>query len=280
MKLDFFKLHGTGNDFIIINCMENHSNYLDNDSFLKKLCDRHLGIGSDGIILIKKDFQSDFYFDYYNSNGKKGTMCGNGGRCAVFFYKNYIINNNKINEIYFRSINGFHEGLVKKNNLVSIKLLDLKKELIQIEKDHVFLDTGSPHYVLFVEEENMKNINVYKEGRKIRYQKMYAKNGVNVNFVSIKNNNTLQVRTYERGVENETLSCGTGVTASVIASYETNKINSHLETLKVHTLGGPLWVSLKKEKNKYKNIYLTGYVECVFKGSLYDIKNYEKKLRN
>ncbi|WP_185859528.1 diaminopimelate epimerase [Blattabacterium cuenoti] len=262
MKLNFFKYQGTGNDFILIDSRT--EKIVKEYPILKKLCDRHFGIGADGIILIKNDSkgEGDFYMKYYNSDGKESTMCGNGGRCAVHFAKKLGIT--KGNEIHFRAVDGYHYGLIKKNknkDLVSMSLLNIKKNEIEIHPEHVFLNTGSPHHVLFVE--NIKKIDVYKEGRKI--QNSYLKKGVNVNFVEILENNTLQVRTYERGVENETLSCGTGVTASVIAAYKMNKISS-IEEIKVYTFGGKLWVSLKETKNEYEDIYLTGNVDFIFQG--------------
>ncbi|WP_185866225.1 diaminopimelate epimerase [Blattabacterium cuenoti] len=266
MKLNFFKYHGTGNDFILIDSRK--EKIVKEYPILKKLCDRHFGIGADGIILIQNDndFKSDFYMKYYNSDGKESTMCGNGGRCAIHFAKKLGISRG--NKIHFRAIDGYHYGLIKENenkdkDLVSMSLLNIKKNEIEIHPEHVFLNTGSPHHILFVE--NIKKIDVYKEGRKIRFQNFYLKKGVNVNFVEILENNTLQVRTYERGVENETLSCGTGVTASVIAAYKMNKISS-IEEIPVYALGGKLWVSLKETKDEYKDIYLTGNVCFIYQG--------------
>ncbi len=260
--MNFFKYQGTGNDFILIDSRTEE--IVKEYPLLKKLCDRHFGIGADGIILIQNDSKGDFYMKYYNSDGKESTMCGNGGRCAIHFSKKLGIT--KGNKIHFRAMDGYHYGLIKRNenkDLVSMSLLNIKKNEIEIHPEHVFLNTGSPHHILFVE--NINKIDVYKEGRKIRFQNSYLKKGVNVNFVEIFENKTLQVRTYERGVENETLSCGTGVTASVIAAYKMNKISS-IEEIQVDTLGGKLWVSLKETKDEYKNIYLTGSVEFIFQG--------------
>ncbi|ACY40406.1 diaminopimelate epimerase [Blattabacterium sp. (Blattella germanica) str. Bge] len=267
MKFNFFKYQGTGNDFILLD--DRTKKIVKEYTILKKLCNRHFGIGADGIILIQNDSKSDFYMQYYNSDGKESTMCGNGGRCAIFFAKKLGIN--KENKIHFRAIDGHHYGLIIKNEkndkcLVSINLINIQKNEIEIHPEHVFLNTGSPHHIIFVE--NIKEINVYEEGKKIRFRNPYLKKGVNVNFVEILENKTLQVRTYERGVENETLSCGTGVTASVIAAYETNRISS-IEKILVHTIGGKLWVSLKETKNEYKDIYLTGSVQFIFQGCIF-----------
>ncbi|WP_185867357.1 diaminopimelate epimerase [Blattabacterium cuenoti] len=264
MELDFYKYQGTGNDFILLDYRKKKEK-IGNPFLFKKLCDRHFGIGADGIILVKNDDEdeSDFYMKYYNSDGQESTMCGNGGRCAISFaYKLGIIKKNKI---HFRAIDGYHDGfIIKTKDLVSIKLLDVDKNTIEIHKKYVFLNTGSPHHIQFVE--NIKEKNVSEEGKKIRFQSPYLKKGVNVNFVKVLENNTLQVRTYERGVENETLSCGTGVVASVIAAYKTDKIKNNLGEILVQTLGGKLWVSLTETKNEYKNVSLIGHVKFIFKG--------------
>ncbi|WP_341665192.1 diaminopimelate epimerase [Blattabacterium cuenoti] len=264
MKLNFYKYQGTGNDFILLDFRQKK---IENPFLFKKLCDRHFGVGADGIILIQNDdeYKSDFYMKYCNSDGKESTMCGNGGRCAVSFANQLGIL--KKNTIHFRAIDGYHDGFIRdKDNLVSINLLKIDKNTIEIHKTYVFLNTGSPHHILFVE--NIKEKNVYQEGKKIRFQNPYLEKGVNVNFVKILKNNMLQVRTYERGVENETLSCGTGVVASVIAACETNKIKNDVGEILVQTLGGKLWVSLKKTKNEYFDIHLTGDVKFIFKGSI------------
>lgn len=265
MELNFYKYQGTGNDFILLD-YRGEKKEIENPSLFKKLCDRHFGIGADGIILIQNDNDndSDFYMKYCNSDGKESTMCGNGGRCAVFFAKKLGIPNK--NKIHFRGIDGYHDGLIKDKDLVTITLINIDKNTIKIYPKYVFLNTGSPHHVLFVE--NIKEKNVYKEGKKIRFQSPYFEKGVNVNFVKILENNTLQVRTYERGVEDETLSCGTGVVASVIAACETNKIKKNVGEILVKTLGGKLWVSFTKTKNEYKNVSLTGNVKFIFKGSI------------
>ncbi len=263
-KLEFFKLHGNGNDFIIIDLEKNY--WIDNENFnfFKKLCNRNFGIGSDGVILIKKDNNSDFYMKYYNSDGKEGTMCGNGGRCAIFFF--YYIKKKK-KYIYFKAIDGYHKGLINYDKTVSIYMIPVYKDKIIEHSKYIFLYTGSPHYVIFVK--NLHYINVIKTGREIRYNNIYdTKKGINVNFVQIFNNTTLQVRTYERGVENETLSCGTGAIASVIAAFNVKKINNKNKEILVKTLGGNLWVTFKESIKTYKNIYLTGSVNIVFKGSL------------
>ncbi|WP_041936015.1 diaminopimelate epimerase [Blattabacterium sp. (Nauphoeta cinerea)] len=273
MKLDFYKYQGTGNDFILL---DSRKKKVENSFLFKKLCDRHFGIGADGIILIQNDdkYKSDFYMKYCNSDGKESTMCGNGGRCAVSFAKKLGIT--KKNKIHFRAIDGYHNGFII-DNLVSINMMNIDRNTIKIHSKYVFLNTGSPHHILFLEEENIKEKNVYEEGKNIRFQNPYFEKGVNVNFVKILENDTLQVRTYERGVENETLSCGTGVVASVIAACETNKIKNNVKDIKdilVQTLGGKLWVSLTKTKKEYKNVSLTGNVQLIFEGSIFIDKDW------
>ncbi|WP_185873489.1 diaminopimelate epimerase [Blattabacterium cuenoti] len=259
MKINFFKFHGTGNDFIIIN--DDNYKINENTKFLKKLCNRRTGIGSDGLILIKKykDSKYNFYMKYYNSNGIESTMCGNGGRCAVYFSNMLGITNS--NKVIFKTIDGVHKGLIhkKNNNIISINIISINNKNIKIFPKYVFLFTGSPHHIVFLNKE--EHINIYKEGKRIRSSYKY---GTNVNFVKIYKN-YLYVRTYERGIENETLSCGTGVVASVIASVETKKI-SKKNNIEVITLGGKLLVSFEKRNNIYENIYLTGPVKFVFKG--------------
>ncbi len=263
MRMDFFKYQGTGNDFIILDNRKKRIPEEDRSLFAR-LCNRHFGIGADGIILIKNDFSRDFYMKYYNSDGTESTMCGNGGRCAIAFSKQLGIT--KENKIYFRAIDGDHCGIIHNDGLISLNIIDIEINMIKIYSKYVFLNTGSPHHVLFVD--NIKEIDVYKQGRKIRFHKSYSsQGGVNVNFVEISGNNTLQVRTYERGVENETLSCGTGITASVIAAYETGKVSTDKEkNVLISTLGGKLWVSFEKKHNRYQKIYLTGSVQFVFEG--------------
>ncbi|AER40446.1 MAG: diaminopimelate epimerase [Flavobacteriales bacterium] len=256
MKIYFFKYQGTGNDFIMLDIRKKKIPEED-PSFFPKLCNRNFGIGADGIILIKNDCKSDFYMKYYNSNGKESTMCGNGGRCAVSFSKKLGIT--KKNKIFFRAIDGNHYGIIQDKEMISINLIDIEVDTIKIHQKYVFLNTGSPHHVIFVK--NIKKIDVYKKGRKIRFHR-----GVNVNFVEVLGKNTLKVRTYERGVENETLSCGTGVTASVIAAYETGALSFNNGIFLVYTLGGKLWVSFQKIQNRYENIYLTGSVKFIFEG--------------
>ncbi|WGH26934.1 MAG: diaminopimelate epimerase [Candidatus Bostrichicola ureolyticus] len=254
MKLKFFKYQGTGNDFILIDARKLKFEI----NNIKQLCHRKLGIGADGLILIKNDEKSQFYMKYYNSDGKESTMCGNGGRCAVAFSKYLGIINNKT---YFRAADGNHIAFINANNTISLKMKNVNS--LKINSNYsVFLNTGSPHHIVFVKKVN--KLNVYSLGKEIRFKKPYIKNGVNVNFVEIIEKNYLKIRTYERGVENETLSCGTGAVASAIAAFELGKINNN--KILIHTLGGKLYVKFQKFNSIYKKIWLEGPSKFIYYG--------------
>lgn len=259
MKLKFEKYHGTGNDFIIID--NRNSKYELSTEKIKFLCDRHFGIGADGLMLLESSKNYDFEMKYFNSDGKLGTMCGNGGRCiAAFAKKNNVAGDN----INFMASDGSHFAEIisynDKKYFVKLKLSNVNG--YKTIGDDFLLDTGSPHYVIFVED--IENIDVYALGAKIRYDKSISENGVNVNFVEISENEII-VRTYERGVEAETLSCGTGVTASSIAYYlKTRKSDN----IKVKTKGGELFVSFCFNNEQFEDIYLQGFAEFVFNGEI------------
>ncbi|MFP3037463.1 MAG: diaminopimelate epimerase [Candidatus Karelsulcia muelleri] len=248
MKIFFFKYQATGNDFIIINnlCKQ----FALKEKIIQRLCNRNLGIGADGLILIEKIKNYDFYMKYYNSDGKEGSMCGNGGRCSVNFAKKIGVLHKK--NTLFKTIDGY-------KNIVSINMTNV--EFLTVDKKYIFLNTGSPHHIIFIKNKKIENIK--KKGRKLQSSKKYLKTGVNVNFVQI-NKHILYVRTYERGVENETFSCGTGVTASVIAAYHKNKIC--FKKILVKTRGGLLQVKFDTLLQSYKRIFLKGEVNFVYKG--------------
>lgn len=256
MNIKFYKYQSSGNDFILI---DNRTNNIKlSNKKIKLLCNRNFGIGADGLIFLYNDEIVDFYMKYFNSNGEEGTMCGNGARAIVRFASDIkIIKNNCI----FKAIDGLHKAVILENN-IKIKMINV--ENIENYKNDLILNTGSPHYVKFIEKVN--NFNVNKYGGIIRNLKEF-KNGINVNFVEINDNNILYVRTYERGVEKETLSCGTGITASVIAfAYKETIINGKIEA---NSLGGKLFVYFEKNKNKYINIWLEGESSFVFVGKIY-----------
>ena len=261
MKISFDKYHGCGNDFIIIN---NLSNTFPNTSkeTIKNLCDRNLGIGADGLILINECKNESFEMVYYNSDGKISTMCGNGGRCAMHYSSHNGISSNKSN---FLACDGLHNGEVS-NDYVRISLQNV--EGFKLINDDVFMDTGSPHIVKILK--NIFDIDILKISQDIQKSENFKSTGVNVNFVSIINDKTIQIRTYERGVEDETLSCGTGAVAAALTLSIVS--NSDTKKVLVKTKGGDLFVEFKKDNNNFYDIYLSGKVKKVFSGNI----DYEK----
>ena len=257
MIIQFYKYQGTGNDFIIIDNRQELFPKM-NTKLITTLCDRKFGIGADGLILLELSKQHDFKMIYYNADGKEGSMCGNGGRCTVAFAKKLQIIENKTS---FEAIDGLHEAVIL-DDVVSLKMADVSK--VENYEDYLFLDTGSPHHITYVDDVN--NVNVKISGSKIRYGAPYFTEGSNVNFVQKLKENSFIVRTYERGVEDETLSCGTGVTAVAIASHKAKKTN-HNKVL-LETLGGNLEVSFEFENDIYKNVYLKGKAILVFNGEI------------
>lgn len=257
MSLTFFKYQGTGNDFIII---DNRQLIFDknNTKRINELCDRRFGIGADGLILLENDNSSDFKMVYYNSDGNESSMCGNGGRCIVAFAKQLGLVNAETN---FMAIDGEHYAIID-DDIVKLQMQNVSD--IQHSENHVFLDTGSPHHVQM--ESNLNTLDVKNEGSKIRYGEPYNLEGANVNFVSKISDSEFSVRTYERGVEDETLSCGTGVTAVALAMHSLGETQNTIITL--HTEGGKLQVSFKKNDTGYYNIWLIGSAKMVFKGDL------------
>lgn len=258
MKIVFYKYQGTGNDFIIL---DNRENQYDNLSHLqiKKICDRKFGIGADGLMLLQKKEGFDFEMVYFNADGNTSTMCGNGGRCLVQFAYHLGIHRN---QYHFLAIDGPHEAEFNLDNTIRLKMKDVNK-VIQ-HQNHCILNTGSPHFIKFVRD--IKNVDVVQTGRDIRYSKEFIEEGINVNFVEPLDEDGIFVRTYERGVEDETLSCGTGVTAAALVSAHNDNGFNRVE---VKTAGGHLSVEFEKmDDNHFENIWLCGPAEFVFKGEL------------
>ena len=257
MKIKFQKYQGTGNDFIIIDNTD-LSFPSENYSLIKRLCDRKYGIGCDGLILIEPSKSSDFTMNYYNSDGNLGSMCGNGARCSVKFVQNLkIINDNTV----FTAYDGLHDASIL-DDIITLSMKPVRN--IKSFGDDLFLDTGSPHYVKMVQ--SLNDYKVFENGKKIRNSSLFEKNGVNVNFVEQISENEFSVRTYERGVEDETLSCGTGVTAVALAMFKLGKTNSKEVVIK--TKGGELSVKFDTIEERYFDIKLSGGVEMVFSGEI------------
>ena len=255
MEQTFYKYQGTGNDFIMI---DNRNLHFDKTATatVKRLCDRRLGIGADGLILIQDHPDFDFEMVYFNADGNIGSMCGNGGRCAVKFARRLTIISD---EAYFLAADGDHHASVE-SDVVFLKMANVTE--IEQTDNAYYLKTGSPHYVQFVD--NLHAFEVFNEGKNIRNNNRFKEVGTNVNFAEILPDNTLFVRTYERGVEDETLSCGTGVTATALAAH----LKGFESPVKIKTLGGELQVSFEKDGDLYHNIYLSGPAKMVFKGHI------------
>ena len=254
MIIDFYKYQGTGNDFVMI---DNRAKTFpkENTDIISHLCDRHFGVGADGVILIENDTLHDFKMIYFNADGSQ-TFCGNGGRCAVAFAKQLNIVKDSTNFIAF---DGPHFAEIDKE-IISLKMIDVDE--IKIKENSVFAYTGTQHHVELVD--NLDDFPVFEKGKEIRYS--YNDPGSNVNFAQQINDNTFRVRTYEKGVENETLACGTGVTAVAIAMHKTNKTKSNLIALPVE--GGNLEVSFSENNGVYTNVFLKGPAKFVFSGQI------------
>ncbi|MFY7965293.1 MAG: diaminopimelate epimerase [Chitinophagaceae bacterium] len=255
--MEFSKYQGTGNDFIIIDNRNN--NIILNNEQVAKLCHRKFGIGADGLMLLQEKDGYDFEMVYYNADGNIGSMCGNGGRCLTQFAYDCGIQKESYK---FIASDGEHEAIFMDNKWIHLKMKDVNK--IENDGGDFVLNTGSPHYVKSVSD--MSAVDVYNEGREIRNSKAFQENGINVNFVEQLNEDKIFVRTYERGVEDETLSCGTGVTASALVFYHNENGFNRIE---VTTLGGNLAVEFDRiYEDTFENIWLCGSATFVFKGTI------------
>ena len=258
MKFTFYKYEGTGNDFIFIDNRENSFPKTD-IKLIEKLCNRRFGIGADGLILLENDAETDFRMVYYNSDGNQSSMCGNGGRCIVAFAKSL---NLFADQTTFLATDGLHHAYILENGIISLGMKNVDE--VKIESDYVFLNTGSPHHVILVDD--LDNYDVKTNGAKIRYSDLYGNAGSNVNFVKQLSDNHFRLRTYERGVEDETYSCGTGATAAAIAMNAIGKTNSN--HIKLEVEGGKLEVSFEKVGTTYTNVFLKGPATFVFEGEI------------
>ncbi|MFV0606220.1 MAG: diaminopimelate epimerase [Niabella sp.] len=259
MKLKFFKYQGTGNDFVLVDNREGSYNNL-SATVIKDICDRRFGIGADGFMQLNQKEEYDFEMVYYNADGQQGSMCGNGGRCIVQFAKDMGIYKKAY---HFLAVDGQHEACIHdEEGLVSLKMKDVKS-ISKYYNDDV-LDTGSPHYVQLTT--HVMDLNVVTLGRKIRNNNDFKKDGINVNFVEKKDDHNLIVRTYERGVEDETFACGTGVTAAALVFFQKEDGSNKLE---IDVLGGHLSVNYIRHKDgSYTDIWLKGPAKKVFEGEI------------
>jgi len=256
VEIRFEKYQGTGNDFIMI---DNRHGKIDAYNLpITAMCDRKFGIGADGVIVIELHETVDFNMIYFNPDGSQ-SFCGNGSRCAVAFAKSLDLISS---ETTFLSTDGLHEASIS-NSIVALKMHDVSD--VVTHGDAFELNTGSPHYIEFVDD--VSTIEIVEQAQKIRYNDTYKDAGINVNFVE-QEQSALKIRTYERGVENETLSCGTGVTAAVLANaFKEKKVGTKMST-QVHVEGGELKVEFTSTDNGFEDIYLIGPAKKTFEGTI------------
>ncbi|HQU58134.1 MAG TPA: diaminopimelate epimerase [Saprospiraceae bacterium] len=257
--IPFHKYQGAGNDFILIDQRSRPYLSRKDSTQIERLCDRHFGIGADGLILLQEKAGYDFEMVYFNADGGEGSMCGNGGRCIVAFAHHLGLITDSCR---FQAVDGPHEARRRANGWIELRLGDVAS--VEQGQGYYFLNTGSPHYVTFVDD--LQAVNVYQQGRAIRYSERFRAEGANVNFVQVQGNG-IAVATYERGVEDETLACGTGVTASAIARYLQTPANG-LQTIPIQAKGGQLEVRFEPKGDGFTNIWLCGPAEKVFEGTI------------
>jgi len=258
-SLQFFKYQGAGNDFILLDSRQKNFEELTIE-VIEKLCDRRFGIGADGLMLLKGHPDYDFEMIYYNADGRPGSMCGNGGRCIVAFAKYLGI---ITEQTEFLAVDGVHFAKISaEGTQVDLQMIDV--ETITNDEEAFVLNTGSPHYVKQVSD--LKHLNVFEEGKAIRYNDTYITNGINVNFVE-DHGDHLFVRTYERGVEEETFACGTGVTAVALSMAKHNN-NIGPQSTAIKVLGGDLRVNFNYNGQRFSDIFLCGPAMQVFKGEI------------
>lgn len=254
--ISFFKYHGTGNDFILI---DNRDNTIQLEKKrVAALCHRHFGIGADGLMLLENADGYDFKMVYYNNDGNEGSMCGNGGRCLVLFAYHSGIH---LSQYTFLATDGPHVATIEDSGWIRLKMKDVNS--VETHQTYSLLNTGSPHYVKSVTD--LRNYPVAREGHEIRYSEKFKQTGVNINFIEGLSEDSIFVRTYERGVEDETMSCGTGVTAAALLQAHNDLGFNHID---VQTPGGNLYVEYDKTgEQSFENIWLCGPAAKVFEGT-------------
>ncbi len=260
MTLPFYKYQGTGNDFVMLDQRTTQWLTRADTAQIERLCNRRFGIGADGLILLQQHVGYDFEMIYFNADGHESSMCGNGGRCIVAFARHLGIIQDRA---YFLAIDGPHEALIHPDGQVALKMTDVPA--VETGADFYYLNTGSPHYVQFVPD--VQQINVIHAGRAVRYSPRFAAAGVNVNFAMPINSGGLAVCTYERGVEDETLACGTGVTAAALAYYLQTQGQTPT-TIPIQVKGGALEVRFEPKGKGFANIWLCGPAALIFEGTI------------
>jgi len=257
MEVTFYKYHGAGNDFILF---DNRSGTFQLDSeAIARLCDRRFGIGADGLMTLNSSSSHDFHLNYYNADGSLGSLCGNGSRCGVALAFRLQMIKEKTS---FTAADGEHSAEIDPTTQqVALSMGDVYE--INPHKDYIFIDTGSPHHIRWVKDLNQ--VDVAQEGKRLRYE-VHGTSGANVNFVEQKSENTFAIRTYERGVEAETLACGTGAVAAAIAMHYSHKTTAY--SIEMQALGGLLKIDFTPINSGYTQIVLTGPAQFVFKGNL------------
>jgi len=258
VKIHFYKYQATGNDFVVIDNRDGKTSLT--TDHISRICDRRFGVGADGLMLIENDPQLSFSLQYYNSDGSQ-SLCGNGSRAAVSFASRLGMINGRAT---FNAYDGGHVAELFPGGIVKFKLNPVSA--VVVHGNDLFINTGSPHYIRFVED--IHHYPVVEEGRNVRYSASFAPGGTNVNFVELQDGNTIFVRTYERGVEDETLSCGTGVTASALAA----SLRGYSSPIHIKTRGGDLTVDFERVKTAqsdgFQEIFLSGPAKMVFEGDL------------
>ena len=274
-KINFIKINGAGNDFILIDA-EKNKNVTLNSNLIKDLCDRRKGIGADGILFFKSSLSHDFELEYYNSDGSLGSLCGNGSRCSIKYF--FDITKEKKTSTKFLCNGLIYSGRIEEDGLITFFLrdptnlkLDLKLKINDKKFSAYFINTGSPHAIIFWEDikkyfhEDFKTFDVKKFGSQIRFLNKFQPEGTNVNFVDKNIDGSLYIRTFERGVEEETLACGTGTVASALVTSIIYQLNSPLTFT---TFGNDqLTVNFKKKNDFFTKITLTGPVKINYIGT-------------
>ncbi|WP_254526585.1 MULTISPECIES: diaminopimelate epimerase [unclassified Sphingobacterium] len=256
-EIQFYKYQGAGNDFILI---DNRKGSFDanNQQLIQELCDRRFGVGGDGLMLLQDTNNYDFQMLYFNANGKEGTMCGNGGRCLVAFARDLgIISRDTV----FLAVDGRHDAQIQQNT-VNLGMIDVNE--YSMDGEAFVLNTGSPHYVEFVED--LAHKNVFQDGHAIRNNSTYGEKGINVNFIQAEENGYF-VRTFERGVEDETYACGTGAVASAMSVALKSGKDGDFQ-IPIRVLGGQLHISFHKIGHQFSKVYLSGPAIQVFQGKI------------